>query len=185
MTRELAPRAPEGRKSDQIRPLTIETGVNLYAEGSALIKAGNTHVLCTASVEESVPGWLKGKGQGWVTAEYSMLPGSTNPRKSRDRGVKIDGRTTEIHSHVHSVSTVGRFQGGHRTSKGDRKIEILTLAQLAHRADVSTWKDEKVAGTVRIRIEGDVARFSDHQNATFLTRRLRRENAEHALAVVS
>jgi ribonuclease PH len=95
MTRELAPRAPEGRKSDQIRPLTIQTGVNLYAEGSALIKAGNTHVLCTASVEESVPGWLKGKGQGWVTAEYSMLPRSTHTRSKRDRE-KVSGRTQEI-----------------------------------------------------------------------------------------
>ena len=91
------PREPAGRAADQIRPLVIQANVNRYAEGSVLIQAGHTHVLCTASVEESVPGWLKGKGQGWVTAEYSMLPYSTHERKARDisRG-KIDGRTVEI-----------------------------------------------------------------------------------------
>jgi ribonuclease PH len=89
------PREPSGRATDQIRHLTIETNVNRYAEGSVLIKAGHTHVLCTASVEESVPGWLKGKGQGWVTAEYSMLPRSTHTRSKRDRE-KISGRTHEI-----------------------------------------------------------------------------------------
>ncbi len=79
----------------QIRPVSIETGVNRYAEGSALIKSGNTHVLCTASIEESVPGWLKGKGQGWVTAEYAMLPRATHTRSKRDRE-KVSGRTQEI-----------------------------------------------------------------------------------------
>jgi ribonuclease PH len=88
-------RAPQGRQASQIRPISIETGVNLYAEGSVLIRAGNTHVLCTASVDESVPAWLKGKGQGWVTAEYSMLPRSTHTRSKRDRE-KVSGRTQEI-----------------------------------------------------------------------------------------
>jgi ribonuclease PH len=88
-------REPKGRKALELRPLTIETGVSRYAEGSALIKAGNTHVLCTASVEESVPGWLVGKGQGWVTAEYSMLPRATHTRSKRDRE-KVSGRTQEI-----------------------------------------------------------------------------------------
>jgi len=94
-TRQPEGRQPEGRTNDQIRPLTLETGINRYAEGSVLIKAGFTHVLCTASVEESVPGWLKGKGQGWVTAEYSMLPRSTHTRSKRDRE-KVSGRTQEI-----------------------------------------------------------------------------------------
>ncbi len=88
-------RQPAGRNPDQFRPITIETGVSRYAEGSALIRCGNTHVLCTASVEESVPGWLKGKGQGWVTAEYSMLPRATHTRGKRDRE-KVSGRTQEI-----------------------------------------------------------------------------------------
>src|ERR1035437_9647347 len=85
----------DGRKLHETRPISIETNVNRYAEGSALIKAGNTHVLCTASVEESVPGWLVGKGQGWVTAEYSMLPRATHTRSKRDRE-KVSGRTQEI-----------------------------------------------------------------------------------------
>lgn len=88
-------REPAGRASSQIRPLTFETGVTRYAEGSVLVKAGHTHVLCTASVEESVPGWLKGKGQGWITAEYSMLPRATHTRVKRDRE-KVSGRTQEI-----------------------------------------------------------------------------------------
>jgi ribonuclease PH len=88
-------REPKGRKALELRPLVIETGISRYAEGSALIKAGNTHVLCTASVEESVPGWLVGKGQGWITAEYSMLPRATHTRSKRDRE-KVSGRTQEI-----------------------------------------------------------------------------------------
>ena len=88
-------REPKERTSSQIRPLVIETGVSRYAEGSALIKAGFTHVLCTASIEESVPGWLKGQGKGWVTAEYSMLPRATHTRTKRDRE-KVSGRTQEI-----------------------------------------------------------------------------------------
>ena len=88
-------REPAGRQLSELRKVSIETSVNRYAEGSAIIRAGNTHVLCTASVEESVPAWLKGKGQGWVTAEYSMLPRSTHTRSKRDRE-KISGRTQEI-----------------------------------------------------------------------------------------
>jgi ribonuclease PH len=88
-------RQPEGRKNLQIRPLTLQTGFSRYAEGSVLIKAGHTHVLCTASVENSVPKWLEGKGQGWVTAEYSMLPRATHTRSKRDRE-KVSGRTHEI-----------------------------------------------------------------------------------------
>lgn len=88
-------RKPLGRTPSQIRPLALETGWNSYAEGSVLIRTGNTHVLCTASIDESVPGWLKGKGQGWITAEYSMLPRATHTRTKRDRE-KVSGRTQEI-----------------------------------------------------------------------------------------
>ena len=88
-------RRPAGRTPLQIRPLTFEPGWNRYAEGSVLVRSGNTHVLCTASVEESVPAWLKGKQQGWITAEYSMLPRSTHTRTKRDRE-KVSGRTQEI-----------------------------------------------------------------------------------------
>lgn len=88
-------RVPAERKLLQIRPLSIETHVSRYAEGSALIRAGDTHVLCTASIEERVPGWLVGKRKGWITAEYSMLPRSTHTRTKRDRE-KVSGRTQEI-----------------------------------------------------------------------------------------
>lgn len=88
-------REPVGRGPLDLRPLSFESNFNRYAEGSVLIKAGHTHVLCTASIEESVPGWLKGQGQGWVTAEYSMLPRATHTRTKRDRE-KVSGRTQEI-----------------------------------------------------------------------------------------
>lgn len=84
------------RASDQIRDVEIQRGYLDANPASVLYRCGRTIVLCTASVEESVPPWMVGKGKGWVTAEYNMLPGSTSPRKRRDRGGKIDGRTTEI-----------------------------------------------------------------------------------------
>ncbi len=88
---------PSGRSLDQLRPLSLEVGYTRHAEGSVLIKAGDTHVLCNASVLEKVPPFLKGKGQGWVTAEYGMLPRSTHTRSDREaaRG-KQSGRTQEI-----------------------------------------------------------------------------------------
>ncbi len=84
------------RPADSLRSWSIEPAPFGAAPGRVLVKAGRTIVLCTASIEESVPPWMKGEGKGWVTAEYNMLPGSTSPRKGRDRGPKIDGRTTEI-----------------------------------------------------------------------------------------
>jgi ribonuclease PH len=86
-----------GRSADQPRPITIEPGFVRTASGSALISAGETRVICTASVQESVPGWMKGRGKGWVTAEYGMLPASTGDRKPRDitKG-RADGRGVEI-----------------------------------------------------------------------------------------
>ncbi|PLT46970.1 Ribonuclease PH [Paenibacillus pasadenensis] len=87
----------DGRKPSQLRPVAIAVGVNKYAEGSVLIEAGDTKVLCTASVEERVPPFMKGQGKGWVTAEYSMLPRATHTRSQREsqRG-KVNGRTMEI-----------------------------------------------------------------------------------------
>ncbi len=86
-----------GRTANQLRPMSLLTGYTRYAEGSVLIKAGETHVLCNASVLDKVPPFLKGKGQGWVTAEYGMLPRSTHTRSDREaaRG-KQSGRTQEI-----------------------------------------------------------------------------------------
>jgi ribonuclease PH len=88
---------PGGRAADQLRPIRFTRDFTRYAEGSVLVEFGNTRVLCTASVEESVPGFLRGKGQGWVTAEYGMLPRATHTRSAREaaRG-KQTGRTQEI-----------------------------------------------------------------------------------------
>ena len=87
----------DGRTPDRLRPVNILPGFVETAHGSALISVGRTRVICTASVDENVPGWMRGRGAGWVTAEYSMLPASTGDRKPRDvaKG-RPDGRTTEI-----------------------------------------------------------------------------------------
>ena len=88
---------PSGRAPDEMRAITIETGYTKHAEGSCLISFGETRVLCTASVEERIPPWLRGKGQGWVTGEYSMLPRATHTRGSREAAKgKQSGRTQEI-----------------------------------------------------------------------------------------
>jgi ribonuclease PH len=88
---------PSGRTPDQLREISLETQVSRYAEGSCLAKFGQTHVLCTASVEQGVPGWLKGQGKGWVTGEYGMLPRATHTRGRREAAQgKQSGRTQEI-----------------------------------------------------------------------------------------
>ncbi|HEY7077921.1 MAG TPA: ribonuclease PH [Solirubrobacteraceae bacterium] len=90
-------RRPADRRPDELRPVTIEPGFMRSATGSALIACGGTRVICTASVQESVPRWLVGQGRGWMTAEYGMLPASTGERRQRDvaKG-RPDGRTVEI-----------------------------------------------------------------------------------------
>jgi len=86
-----------GRAADQLRPVSLETGVNKYAEGSCLVRFGDTHVLCTATVDPGVPGWLRNSGRGWVTAEYGMLPRATDSRMPREAAQgKQGGRTQEI-----------------------------------------------------------------------------------------
>ncbi len=88
---------PNDRKADQVRPIKITRNYTAYAEGSVLVEFGNTKVLCNASVEESVPRWLKGQGKGWVTAEYGMLPRATHTRNRREASSgKQGGRTLEI-----------------------------------------------------------------------------------------
>src|ERR1041385_1230797 len=88
---------PSGRAADMLRPVSLEPGVAKYAEGSCLARFGDTHVLCTATVEERVPPWMRNSGKGWVTAEYGMLPRSTHTRTDREaaRG-RQSGRTQEI-----------------------------------------------------------------------------------------
>jgi ribonuclease PH len=84
------------RQPDQLRPIKITRGFTRAAPGSVLYQAGGTTVLCTAAIDLKVPEWMAGRGRGWLTAEYNMLPSSTSPRKKRERDGRIDGRTTEI-----------------------------------------------------------------------------------------
>jgi ribonuclease PH len=113
---------PSQRKPDELRPITIERGYTRHAEGSVLVAFGDTRVICTASIEEGVPGFLKGRSQGWVTAEYGMLPRSTHTRTDREaaRG-KQSGRTQEIQRLIgRSLRAVTDLGGlGERTVKLD------------------------------------------------------------------
>lgn len=112
---------PSGRQLDQIRSISIETGVMRHAEGSCLIKMGDTHVLCSASLDEKAPPFLKNTGLGWVTAEYGMLPRATNSRTRREAAAgKQSGRTQEIQR------LIGRSlrAGVDRSALGERQIVI-------------------------------------------------------------
>ncbi|MEO1422121.1 MAG: ribonuclease PH [Pseudomonadota bacterium] len=112
---------PSSRKTDELRPVSIEVGITKHAEGSCLIKCGDTHVLCTASLEERVPPFLRNTGLGWVTAEYGMLPRATNTRMRREASAgKQSGRTTEIQR------LIGRSlrAGVDRVAMGERQITV-------------------------------------------------------------
>src|SRR6202020_2462627 len=88
---------PSNRAPDELRKVTFERGVARYAEGSCLVRFGETHVLCAASLEDKPPPWLRGQGRGWVTAEYAMLPRATNTRTRRESTTgKVSGRTQEM-----------------------------------------------------------------------------------------
>ncbi|MEY4696526.1 MAG: hypothetical protein RIT14_954 [Pseudomonadota bacterium] len=112
---------PSGRKLSEMRPISIETGVMKHAEGSCLIKVGETHVLCSATIEDKAPPFLKNTGLGWVTAEYGMLPRATNSRTRREAAAgKQSGRTQEIQR------LIGRAlrAGVDRSALGERQIVI-------------------------------------------------------------
>ena len=112
---------PSGRKLDEMRNVSIETNITMHAEGSCIIKMGDTHVICTATVEDRVPPFIKGSGMGWVTAEYGMLPRSTGSRMRREAASgKQGGRTVEIQGFI------GRsFRAGvDRLALGERQITI-------------------------------------------------------------
>ena len=111
---------PSGRRADELRKVTIETGFTRHAEGSVLIRFGDTHVLCTASIEAKPPPWLRKSGLGWVTAEYGMLPRATNTRNRREAKNGQTGRTTEIQR------LIGRAlrAGTDRVVLGERQIII-------------------------------------------------------------
>jgi len=107
----------DGRQPEQLRPVKIKRRFTRGAPGSVLIQTGRTTVLCTASVDNKVKPWLEGQGKGWITAEYNMLPGSTSPRKPRDRGGRVDGRAAEIQRLIgRSLRAVADLQAlGERT----------------------------------------------------------------------
>jgi len=109
------------RNFDQLRDISFETKVNLHAEGSCLVKFGNTHVICTASIDEKTPPWLRNSGKGWVTAEYGMLPRSTNTRIDREAAKgKQSGRTQEIQRLIgRSLRSVVNLK-----ELGERQIKI-------------------------------------------------------------
>ncbi len=112
---------PSGRKLNEMRSVDIETGVTKHAEGSCLIKMGDTHVLCTATIEDRVPSFIKGSGLGWLTAEYGMLPRSTSSRMRRESTAgKQGGRTVEIQR------LIGRSlrAGVDRLALGERQITV-------------------------------------------------------------
>ena len=112
---------PSGRNNDQMRSIEIETNITMHARGSCIIRCGNTHVLCTASVEERVPPFLRNSGLGWVTGEYGMLPGSTSTRNRREAASgKQSGRTQEIQR------LIGRSLRAciDRSALGERQITI-------------------------------------------------------------
>ena len=111
---------PSGRARDEMRPISIETGFTRHAEGSCLIRCGDTHVICTASVEERVPPFIRNTGLGWVTAEYGMLPRATNTRMRREAKSSQSGRTQEIQR------LIGRAlrAGTDRVIMGERQITV-------------------------------------------------------------
>ena len=161
MTQKLSPaKRADGRAYDELRGVTIEPHLMRQAEGSALISVGNTRVICAASIEERVPPWLRGKGSGWVTAEYSMLPRATNERTQREAAKgKLGGRTHEIQRLIGRAlrSTVDMKMLGERSivvdcdvigaDGGTRTASItgawvalnLALRSFANPADRKTW----------------------------------------------
>jgi ribonuclease PH len=152
----------DARQPDQLRPLKFQRRYTGRAPGSVLVHMGRTTVLCTCSVELAVPPFLVGTGKGWLTAEYNMLPGSTSPRKARDRGGKIDGRSVEIQRligrSVRAVTDLARLgertlwidcdvleaDGGTRTASINGAYIALVDALLANAAAIGP-----VSGIVR------------------------------------
>ena len=112
---------PSNRAPDELRPVTMERKVARYAEGSCLVKFGGTHVLCTASLEDKPPPWLRGQGRGWITAEYAMLPRATHTRSRREStSGKQSGRTQEIQRLIgRSLRAVTNLQG-----MGERQVTL-------------------------------------------------------------
>ncbi|GAB2788892.1 ribonuclease PH [Streptomyces chlorus] len=162
----------DGRTPEQLRPVTIERGWSKHAEGSVLVSFGDTKVLCTASVTEGVPRWRKGSGEGWVTAEYSMLPRATNTRGDREsvRG-RIGGRTHEISRLIGRSlrAVIDHKQLGENTivldcdvlqADGGTRTAAITGAYVAL-ADAINWsRDNKLIRASRRPLTGTVSAVS-------------------------
>lgn len=150
----------DGRANDEIRPVTITRNFNKYAEGSVLIEAGDTKVICTATVDEKVPPFLRGKGQGWITAEYAMLPRATEIRNAREI-LRPSGRTMEIQRLVGRAlrSVVNLPALGERTiwldcdviqADGGTRTASITGAFLALADALKSLKEDKAIETIPI-----------------------------------
>ena len=137
---------PSGRALDELRSLSIEPGINRHAEGSCLIRIGHTHVICTASLEERVPPFLKNTGKGWVTAEYGMLPRATNTRMRREVKDGPSGRTQEIQRLIGRSLRAG--VDANVVMTGERMIEVQMSAEGAtfSREQMTTLLDLAAAG---------------------------------------
>jgi len=178
-TRTPSPR-PEGRPLDALRPVHIETGVLKFAEGSALISVGDTRVLVAASIDNRVPPFKKDSGEGWMTAEYSMLPRATHTRNAREAAQgKISGRTAEIQRLIgRSLRAavdltalpdrtltldcdVLQADGGTRTAAitGAYVAAVLALGKLALHRDITTWPIRDQVAAVSVGIVGGVPRL--------------------------
>ena len=154
---------PDGRRWDQPRPVTITPGYQSFAEGSALIETGQTKVICAASLEERVPAFMRGEGRGWVTAEYNMLPRSTNTRTPRDRDAgRISGRSQEIQRLIgrapRAVTDLPAL--GERTvtidcdvlqADGGTRTAAITGAYVALRQALQILVDNRVLRTIPLR----------------------------------
>lgn len=150
---------PNGRRADEIRSLTFEPGFIRTASGSVLVRMGATTVVCTCCLEPKVPDFLVGKGKGWLTAEYGMLPGSTNSRKQREKGGKVDGRSVEIQRLIgRSLRAIVQLDklgertlwvdcdvleadGGTRTAAISGAFVALTLALRKHESQIGPPKN--------------------------------------------
>ena len=164
----------DGRRPDELRPVSIEPGFLKYAEGSALITVGDTRVLCAATVEEKVPGWLKGRGTGWVSAEYAMLPRATQDRTQRESAKgRVGGRTHEIQRIIgralRAVTDMAKLgertvwidcdvlqaDGGTRTASVTGAYVALAFA-LAKSFNASTWPLTGMVAAVSVGIVNGV-----------------------------
>src|SRR5436190_8338794 len=159
----------DGRKPDEMRPLTFRRRYTRPAPGSVLVRQGRTLVLCTCTVEAAVPTFLLGSGKGWLTAEYGMLPGSTGTRKPRDRGGKIDGRSVEIQRLIgRSLRAIVNLENlGERTlwidcdvleADGGTRTASINGAFVAVADALVAWK--RVLGPPAALVQGSVAAVS-------------------------